>query len=45
MKIGKRDDTDFLRKKIIDMSYAEWKKMGFSKGTYIHTLKNNDVVF
>ncbi|WP_231622047.1 hypothetical protein [Methanococcoides methylutens] len=29
--VGKRDDTDLLRKKIIDMSYIEWKKMGSSK--------------
>jgi len=29
-----------LRKKIIDMSYVEWKKMGFSKGT-LHYMKQN----
>jgi CRISPR-associated protein Cas1 len=38
--VGKRDDTDLLRQKIIDMSYAEWKKMGFSKGT-LHYMKQN----
>ncbi|WP_406661486.1 hypothetical protein V7O66_02920 [Methanolobus sp. ZRKC3] len=38
--VGKRDDTDLLRKKIIDMSYTEWKKMGFSKGT-LHYMKQN----
>ncbi|WP_244603416.1 hypothetical protein [Methanococcoides sp. NM1] len=27
--VGKRDDSDLLRKKIIDMPYTEWKKMGF----------------
>jgi CRISPR-associated protein Cas1 len=39
--VGKRDDTDLLRKKIIDMSYTEWKKMGFSKGT-LHYMKQNN---
>jgi len=34
------DDTDFLRKKIIDMPYTEWNKMGFSKGT-LHYMKQN----
>lgn len=29
-----------LRKKIIDMSYTEWTKMGFSKGT-LHYMKQN----
>ncbi|MDA0525464.1 hypothetical protein [Methanococcoides alaskense] len=38
--VGKRDDSDFLRKRIIDMPYAEWKKMGFSKGT-LHYMKQN----
>jgi CRISPR-associated protein Cas1 len=38
--VGKRDDTDLLRKKIIDMPYTEWKKMGFSKGT-LHYMKQN----
>jgi CRISPR-associated protein Cas1 len=32
--------TDLLRKKIIDMPYTEWKKMGFSKGT-LHYMKQN----
>jgi CRISPR-associated protein Cas1 len=38
--VAKRDDTDLLRKKIIDMPYTEWKKMGFSKGT-LHYMKQN----
>ena len=38
--VGKRDDTDLLRKRIIDIPYAEWKKMGFSKGT-LHYMKQN----
>ncbi|WP_338101251.1 hypothetical protein [Methanococcoides seepicolus] len=38
--MGKRNDTDFLRKKIIDMPYIEWKMMGFSKGT-LHYMKQN----
>jgi len=38
--VGKRDDTDLLRKKIIDMPYTEWEKMGFSKGT-LHYMKQN----
>jgi CRISPR-associated protein Cas1 len=29
-----------MRGKIKDMSYAEWKKRGFSKGT-LHYLKQN----
>lgn len=35
-----KDDSDLLRRKIIDMSYIEWKKMGFSKGT-LHYMKQN----
>ena len=35
-----RDDSEELRQKIIDMSYSEWKKMGFSKGT-LHYMKQN----
>ncbi|KGK98714.1 CRISPR-associated protein Cas1 [Methanococcoides methylutens] len=38
--VGKRDDSDLLRKKILDMPYTEWKKMGFSKGT-LHYMKQN----
>jgi CRISPR-associated protein Cas1 len=38
--LGKGNDTDLLRKKIIDMPYTEWKKMGFSKGT-LHYMKQN----
>ncbi|MDR6223476.1 hypothetical protein J2750_001946 [Methanococcoides alaskense] len=38
--VGERDDTDFMRKKIIDMPYTEWKKMGFSKGT-LHYIKQS----
>ena len=35
-----KDDSEELRQKIIDMSYSEWKKMGFSKGT-LHNMKQN----
>ena len=38
--MDERDDTDLLRKMIIDMPYVEWKKMGFSKGT-LHYMKQN----
>ncbi|NPE30675.1 CRISPR-associated endonuclease Cas1 [Methanococcoides sp. SA1] len=38
--VDERDDSDSLRKKIIDMSYTEWEKMGFSKGT-LHYMKQN----
>jgi CRISPR-associated protein Cas1 len=38
--VVKRDDTNLLRKKIINMPYTEWKKMGFSKGT-LHYMKRN----
>ncbi|ABE53041.1 hypothetical protein [Methanococcoides burtonii] len=36
--VDERDDTDLLRKMIIDIPYAKWKKMGFSKGT-LHYMK------
>jgi CRISPR-associated protein Cas1 len=35
-----RVDTEELRKKIIDISYSKWKKLGFSKGT-LHHMKHN----
>jgi CRISP-associated protein Cas1 len=35
-----RQDSDEMRKKILSISYADWKKMGFSKGT-LHYLKKN----
>ncbi|MCS3924443.1 CRISPR-associated protein Cas1 [Methanosalsum natronophilum] len=35
-----RADSDALRQKIIDLSYSEWKEMGFSKGT-LHYMKQN----
>lgn len=38
--VVERKDSDLLRKKIIDMPYTEWKKMGFSKGT-LHYMKKN----
>ncbi|NPE30342.1 CRISPR-associated endonuclease Cas1 [Methanococcoides sp. SA1] len=38
--VGERDDTDLLRKKIIDMSYTEWKKMRFSKGNLYYMKQN-----
>jgi CRISPR-associated protein Cas1 len=38
--VDEMDDTDLLWKKIIDIPYTEWKKMGFSKGT-LHYMKQN----
>ncbi|WP_292471173.1 CRISPR-associated endonuclease Cas1, partial [Methanolobus sp.] len=35
-----RQDTDEIRKKILSISYTDWKKMGFSKGT-LHYMKQN----
>jgi CRISPR-associated protein Cas1 len=35
-----RHDSDDMRKKILDMSYTEWERMGFSKGT-LNYLKRN----
>lgn len=36
----KRKDTDELRKKILSIPYAQWKKRGFSKVT-LHYMKKN----
>lgn len=36
----KRDDTDAMRKIILNISYTRWKKMGFSKGTLYYLKKN-----
>ncbi|MDR6223455.1 hypothetical protein [Methanococcoides alaskense] len=38
--MNKGFDSDFRRKKILDMSYSEWNKLGFSKGT-LHYMKKN----
>ncbi|NPE29829.1 CRISPR-associated endonuclease Cas1 [Methanococcoides sp. SA1] len=38
--VGERVDSNLLRKTIIDMSYVDWNKMGFSKGT-LHYMKQN----
>ncbi|WP_406669951.1 CRISPR-associated endonuclease Cas1 [Methanolobus sp. ZRKC4] len=35
-----RQDSEEIRKKIMSVSYSEWKKMGFSKGT-LHYMKKN----
>jgi len=35
-----RQDSEDTRKKILNISYAEWKKQGFSKGT-LHYMKKN----
>ena len=35
-----RVDTDDIRRKIQSISYADWKKLGFSKGT-LHYMKKN----
>lgn len=34
-----RDDSAELRQKILDMTYSDWKSMGFSKGTLHHLKK------
>jgi CRISPR-associated protein Cas1 len=36
----KRQDSDDIRQKILSISYSDWKKMGFSKGT-LHYMKKN----
>ncbi len=36
----KRQDSDDIRKKILSISYTEWKRRGFSKGT-LHYMKKN----
>ncbi|WP_233085366.1 hypothetical protein [Methanococcoides orientis] len=38
--VAQRDDSDLLRKRIIDMPYTEWKEMGFSKGTLLYMKQN-----
>ena len=35
-----RQDSDEIRRKILAIPYAEWKKMGFSKGTLFYLKKN-----
>jgi len=35
-----RQDSDEMRQKILAIPYAEWKKMGFSKGTLYYLKKN-----
>lgn len=35
-----RQDSEVIREKILSISYSEWKKMGFSKGT-LHYMKKN----
>ena len=35
-----RQDSDDIRQKILSISYSDWKKMGFSKGT-LHYMKKN----
>lgn len=36
----KRQDTSDIRQKILSISYTEWKKLGYSKGT-LHYMKKN----
>jgi CRISPR-associated protein Cas1 len=36
----KRQDTSDIRQKILSISYSDWKKLGFSKGT-LHYMKQN----
>lgn len=42
-----RYDSDDMRKKILDMPYTEWRKMGYSKGSLYYLKKNakNDKPF
>ncbi|WP_209621070.1 CRISPR-associated protein Cas1 [Methanolobus bombayensis] len=35
-----RQDSEDIKQKILSISYSEWKKMGFSKGT-LHYMKKN----
>ena len=35
-----RQDSEDVRQKILSISYTDWKKMGFSKGT-LHYMKEN----
>lgn len=35
-----RQDSEVARQKILSISYADWKKRGFSKGT-LHYMKEN----
>jgi len=35
-----RQDSDEMRRKILSILYAEWKKMGFSKETLFYLKKN-----
>ncbi|WP_292389907.1 hypothetical protein [Methanosarcina sp. UBA5] len=37
---GKRIDSQGIRQKILSISYSDWKKLGFSKGT-LHYMKQN----
>jgi len=36
----KRQDSSDIRQKILSISYSDWKKLGFSKGT-LHYMKQN----
>jgi CRISPR-associated protein Cas1 len=36
----KRQDSSDIRQKILSISYSDWKKLGFSKGT-LHYMKKN----
>lgn len=36
----KRQDTSDIRQKILSISYTDWKKLGYSKGT-LHYMKQN----
>jgi len=36
----KRDDKEEMRRKILDMTFSEWEKMGYSKGS-LHYFKRN----
>lgn len=38
-----RHDSEEIRQKILSISYSDWKKMGFSKGTLHYMKKNAEV--
>ncbi|WP_345945494.1 hypothetical protein [Methanosarcina sp. DH2] len=37
---GQRVDSHEIRQKTLNISYSDWKKLGFSKGT-LHYMKQN----
>ena len=37
-----RQDSDYIRQKILSRSYSEWKKRGFSKDTIHYLIEPSD---